>query len=200
MIWDHRIFLKIFFKSSSASLVAFPWLPWHGQNKPTNHPLSLPISGLRSGEITPTPPSRPLSSLSQQSTGSGSVQLRTRPPQATPRRPRPASIAVTGVTEGPAPRLSEQLTTLPDLPFLQPPQCTACFFSSLWFFSLFPGRIFNLYKYIYKSFFLFHCQWNRYKKNISIKIYPKKRWCTIIILNLFCSFHFLIPQKINFYI
>ncbi|KAK7873483.1 hypothetical protein R5R35_011827 [Gryllus longicercus] len=56
-------------------------------------------TGLRSGEVTPTPPSRPLSALSQQSmssVGSG-VNLRPRP-TAAPRRPRPVSIAVTGVS------------------------------------------------------------------------------------------------------
>ncbi|XP_067013627.2 ensconsin isoform X15 [Anabrus simplex] len=60
-----------------------------------------PVPGLRSGEATPTPPSRPLSALSQQSTtsiGSGTVNLRSRPLSA-PRRPRPISIAVTGVSQ-----------------------------------------------------------------------------------------------------
>ncbi|GLG97531.1 Uncharacterized protein GBIM_04280 [Gryllus bimaculatus] len=61
--------------------------------------LLPPPTGLRSGEVTPTPPSRPLSALSQQSmssVGSG-VNLRPRP-TAAPRRPRPVSIAVTGVS------------------------------------------------------------------------------------------------------
>jgi hypothetical protein len=52
--------------------------------------------GLRSGEVTP---SRPLSALSQQSVNSvnSGMSLRTRPVAAC-RRPRPISIAVTGVT------------------------------------------------------------------------------------------------------
>ncbi|XP_063234219.1 ensconsin-like isoform X3 [Bacillus rossius redtenbacheri] len=56
-------------------------------------------SGLRSGEITPTHPSRPQSALSQQSVASvnSGVSLRARP-TATPRRQRPFSIAVTGVS------------------------------------------------------------------------------------------------------
>ncbi|XP_063234228.1 uncharacterized protein LOC134537572 isoform X12 [Bacillus rossius redtenbacheri] len=55
--------------------------------------------GLRSGEITPTHPSRPQSALSQQSVASvnSGVSLRARP-TATPRRQRPFSIAVTGVS------------------------------------------------------------------------------------------------------
>ncbi|XP_049846451.1 MAP7 domain-containing protein 2 isoform X14 [Schistocerca gregaria] len=56
--------------------------------------------GLRSGEVTP---SRPVSALSQHSVnsvGSG-TSLRTRPSTA-PRRPRPFSIAVTGVSHEPA--------------------------------------------------------------------------------------------------
>ena len=55
--------------------------------------------GLRSGEVTPSPPSRPLSALSQQSVNSvnSGVSVRARP-VAAPRRPRPISIAVTGVT------------------------------------------------------------------------------------------------------
>uniref|UniRef100_A0A146MA59 Reticulocyte-binding protein 2 a n=1 Tax=Lygus hesperus TaxID=30085 RepID=A0A146MA59_LYGHE len=56
-----------------------------------------PSPGMRSGEMTP---SRPLSSMSQHSVTSNlsaaSTSLRTR--SATPRRPRPFSIAVTGVT------------------------------------------------------------------------------------------------------
>uniref|UniRef100_A0A0A9YKK1 Reticulocyte-binding protein 2 a n=1 Tax=Lygus hesperus TaxID=30085 RepID=A0A0A9YKK1_LYGHE len=55
------------------------------------------VPGMRSGEMTP---SRPLSSMSQHSVTSNlsaaSTSLRTR--SATPRRPRPFSIAVTGVT------------------------------------------------------------------------------------------------------
>lgn len=55
--------------------------------------------GIRSGEVTPNSPSRPQSSMSQQSAssvGSSSVNLRTR--TAASRRPRPASIAGTGVS------------------------------------------------------------------------------------------------------
>ncbi|KAL6426467.1 hypothetical protein ACFW04_009139 [Cataglyphis niger] len=56
-------------------------------------------SGIRSGEVTPNSPSRPHSSMSQQSgssVGSSNVNLRTR--TAASRRPRPASIAGTGVS------------------------------------------------------------------------------------------------------
>ncbi|KAK0096630.1 hypothetical protein PV326_004899 [Microctonus aethiopoides] len=56
--------------------------------------------GIRSGEVTPNSPSRPHSSMSQQS-GSSSVassNVNLRPRTSTPRRPRPASIAGTGVT------------------------------------------------------------------------------------------------------
>ncbi|XP_072746509.1 uncharacterized protein [Anoplolepis gracilipes] len=55
--------------------------------------------GIRSGEVTPNSPSRPHSSMSQQSAssvGSSNVNLRTR--TAASRRPRPASIAGTGVS------------------------------------------------------------------------------------------------------
>ncbi|XP_031777672.1 MAP7 domain-containing protein 1 isoform X11 [Nasonia vitripennis] len=56
--------------------------------------------GIRSGEATPNSPSRPHSSMSQQSgtssVASSSVNLR--PRTGTPRRPRPASIAGTGVS------------------------------------------------------------------------------------------------------
>lgn len=67
-------------------LVAYEWLT-----------LRL---GLRSGEVTPSPPSRPLSALSQQSMNSvnSGVSLRARPVAAS-RKPRPISIAVTGVTQ-----------------------------------------------------------------------------------------------------
>ncbi|XP_026274699.1 MAP7 domain-containing protein 1 isoform X2 [Frankliniella occidentalis] len=62
--------------------------------------------GLRSGETTP---SRPLSAMSQQSMSSVSssigAPMRSKP-VAAPRRPRPASIAVTGVTVDPPPRHS----------------------------------------------------------------------------------------------
>ncbi|XP_046596060.1 MAP7 domain-containing protein 1 isoform X8 [Neodiprion lecontei] len=55
--------------------------------------------GIRSGEVTPSSPSRPHSSLSQQSGSSvGSSNVSLRPRTTTPRRPRPASIAGTGVT------------------------------------------------------------------------------------------------------
>jgi hypothetical protein len=56
--------------------------------------------GLRSGEVTPSPPSRPLSALSQQSMNSvnSGVSLRARPVAAS-RKPRPISIAVTGITQ-----------------------------------------------------------------------------------------------------
>ncbi|XP_057319822.1 MAP7 domain-containing protein 1-like isoform X29 [Microplitis mediator] len=58
------------------------------------------VSGIRSGEVTPSSPSRPHSSMSQQSNSSvasSNVNLRPRT-STTPRRPRPASIAGTGVT------------------------------------------------------------------------------------------------------
>jgi len=49
---------------------------------------------MKSGEMTPN---RPQSSMSQSSTGPLPTQPRSRP-VATPRKPRPISIAVTGVT------------------------------------------------------------------------------------------------------
>lgn len=49
---------------------------------------------MKSGEMTPN---RPQSSMSQSSTGPLPSQPRSRP-VATPRKPRPISIAVTGVT------------------------------------------------------------------------------------------------------
>ncbi|XP_067213001.1 MAP7 domain-containing protein 2 isoform X35 [Linepithema humile] len=58
-----------------------------------------PGEGIRSGEVTPNSPSRPHSSMSQQSAssvGSSNVNLRTRTTAS--RRPRPASIAGTGVS------------------------------------------------------------------------------------------------------
>ncbi|XP_076676459.1 uncharacterized protein LOC143373266 isoform X19 [Andrena cerasifolii] len=56
-------------------------------------------SGIRSGEVTPNSPSRPHSSMSQQSASSvGSSNVNLRPRTAAPRRPRPASIAGTGVS------------------------------------------------------------------------------------------------------
>ncbi|XP_043283092.1 MAP7 domain-containing protein 2-like isoform X6 [Venturia canescens] len=55
--------------------------------------------GVRSGEVTPNSPSRPHSSMSQQSGSSvGSSNVNLRPRTTTPRRPRPASIAGTGVS------------------------------------------------------------------------------------------------------
>lgn len=70
--------------------------------------------GLRSGEATP---SRPQSAMSQHSVSSGigmttsctSANIRTRP-VAAPRRPRPYSIAVTGISSSSpsdSPRQSE---------------------------------------------------------------------------------------------
>ncbi|XP_035717405.1 MAP7 domain-containing protein 2-like isoform X22 [Vespa mandarinia] len=58
-----------------------------------------PGEGIRSGEVTPNSPSRPHSSMSQQSASSvGSSNVNLRPRTAAPRRPRPASIAGTGVS------------------------------------------------------------------------------------------------------
>lgn len=57
---------------------------------------------MKSGEMTPN---RPPSSMSQSSTGPFPSQPRSRP-VATPRKPRPISIAVTGVTV-----LSDQQST-----------------------------------------------------------------------------------------
>ncbi|XP_026671474.1 ensconsin isoform X20 [Ceratina calcarata] len=58
-----------------------------------------PGEGIRSGEVTPNSPSRPHSSMSQQSASSvGSSNVNLRPRTATTRRPRPASIAGTGVS------------------------------------------------------------------------------------------------------
>ncbi|XP_014604650.1 PREDICTED: MAP7 domain-containing protein 2 isoform X7 [Polistes canadensis] len=55
--------------------------------------------GIRSGEVTPNSPSRPHSSMSQQSASSvGSSNVNLRPRTSAPRRPRPASIAGTGVS------------------------------------------------------------------------------------------------------
>ncbi|XP_051156670.1 inner centromere protein isoform X4 [Leptopilina boulardi] len=56
-------------------------------------------TGIRSGEATPNSHSRPHSSMSQQSACSvGNSIVNLRPRTATPRRPRPASIAGTGVS------------------------------------------------------------------------------------------------------
>ncbi|XP_034253933.1 ensconsin-like isoform X2 [Thrips palmi] len=81
--------------------------PRDGQGHgPPSTRQSRRTSGLRSGETTP---SRPLSAMSQQSMSSVSssigAPMRSRP-VAAPRRPRPASIAVTGVTIDPPPRHS----------------------------------------------------------------------------------------------
>ncbi|XP_053974836.1 ensconsin isoform X37 [Hylaeus volcanicus] len=58
-----------------------------------------PGEGIRSGEVTPNSPSRPHSSMSQQSASSvGSSNVNLRPRTTAPRRPRPASIAGTGVS------------------------------------------------------------------------------------------------------
>ncbi|XP_051156772.1 ensconsin isoform X19 [Leptopilina boulardi] len=58
-----------------------------------------PGEGIRSGEATPNSHSRPHSSMSQQSACSvGNSIVNLRPRTATPRRPRPASIAGTGVS------------------------------------------------------------------------------------------------------
>ncbi|XP_066588064.1 ensconsin isoform X5 [Prorops nasuta] len=55
--------------------------------------------GIRSGDVTPNSPSRPHSSMSQQSASSvASSSVNLRPRTSVPRRPRPASIAGTGVT------------------------------------------------------------------------------------------------------
>ncbi|XP_017783666.1 PREDICTED: ensconsin-like isoform X11 [Nicrophorus vespilloides] len=66
---------------------------------PTIPSKDSPSSGNRKPFTRSPAPSRPSSSLSQQSTSSvtSSVNMRTRP-VAAPRRPRPVSIAVTGVT------------------------------------------------------------------------------------------------------
>lgn len=55
----------------------------------------LAFIGMKSGEMTPI--NRPQSSMSQSAYGPAPPQSRSRP-VATPRKPRPISIAVTGVT------------------------------------------------------------------------------------------------------
>ncbi|XP_065092882.1 uncharacterized protein ens isoform X9 [Ochlerotatus camptorhynchus] len=65
---------------------------------------STTATGLRSGEITPNSlnTSRPGSAMSSSTTASGVVYRRSLPQSAGPqRKPRPASIAVTGVSAGP---------------------------------------------------------------------------------------------------
>ncbi|XP_071642624.1 uncharacterized protein [Temnothorax longispinosus] len=69
------------------------------RRKAREHQQAQQQQGIRSGEVTPNSPSRPHSSMSQQSAssvGSSNVNLRTR--TAASRRPRPASIAGTGVS------------------------------------------------------------------------------------------------------
>ncbi|XP_022178050.1 MAP7 domain-containing protein 2-like isoform X6 [Myzus persicae] len=68
-------------------------------------------AGMKSGEMTPN---RPQSSMSQSSTGPLPTQPRSRP-VATPRKPRPISIAVTGVTSDP-PAKSPATGERPPLP------------------------------------------------------------------------------------
>nr|XP_046483117.1 ensconsin-like isoform X18 [Neodiprion pinetum] len=69
------------------------------QQQQQQHHQQQQQQGIRSGEVTPSSPSRPHSSLSQQSGSSvGSSNVSLRPRTTTPRRPRPASIAGTGVT------------------------------------------------------------------------------------------------------
>ncbi|XP_055546513.1 inner centromere protein isoform X7 [Wyeomyia smithii] len=65
---------------------------------------SMAVTGLRSGEITPNSltASRPGSAMSSSTTASGVVYRRSMPAATShPRRPRPFSIAVTGVSAGP---------------------------------------------------------------------------------------------------
>ncbi|CAI6365384.1 unnamed protein product [Macrosiphum euphorbiae] len=69
-------------------------------------------AGMKSGEMTPN---RPQSSMSQSSTGPLPTQPRSRP-VATPRKPRPISIAVTGVTSDPPPAKSPATGERPPLP------------------------------------------------------------------------------------
>ncbi|XP_018405026.1 PREDICTED: stress response protein NST1 isoform X3 [Cyphomyrmex costatus] len=69
------------------------------RRKAREHQQTQQQQGIRSGEVTPNSPSRPHSSMSQQSAssvGSSNVNLRIR--TAASRRPRPASIAGTGVS------------------------------------------------------------------------------------------------------
>ncbi|KAJ8665329.1 hypothetical protein QAD02_006991, partial [Eretmocerus hayati] len=73
------------------------------QQQQAQHQMSQYLgvsSGVRSGEVTPSSPSRPPSSMSQQSATSSvaSSSVNLRPRSGTPRRPRPASIAGTGVS------------------------------------------------------------------------------------------------------
>ncbi|XP_025410958.1 ensconsin-like isoform X12 [Sipha flava] len=63
-------------------------------SRPGSASSSRRSPGMKSGEMTP---SRPQSSMSQSSTGPLPSQPRSRP-VATPRKPRPISIAVTGIT------------------------------------------------------------------------------------------------------
>ncbi|XP_053661167.1 uncharacterized protein LOC128710152 [Anopheles marshallii] len=70
---------------------------YHHQQQQQLQNQLLVTNGLRSGEMTPTSlnTSRPGSAMSSSTTASGIVYRRTLPAQ---RKPRPASIAVTGVT------------------------------------------------------------------------------------------------------
>uniref|UniRef100_A0A182VVS6 MAP7 domain-containing protein n=1 Tax=Anopheles minimus TaxID=112268 RepID=A0A182VVS6_9DIPT len=70
---------------------------YHHQQQQQHQNQLLVTNGLRSGEMTPTSlnTSRPGSAMSSSTTASGIVYRRTLPAQ---RKPRPASIAVTGVT------------------------------------------------------------------------------------------------------
>ncbi|XP_035902183.1 hyphally regulated cell wall protein 3 isoform X2 [Anopheles stephensi] len=70
---------------------------YHHQQQQQLQSQLLVTNGLRSGEMTPTSlnTSRPGSAMSSSTTASGIVYRRTLPAQ---RKPRPASIAVTGVT------------------------------------------------------------------------------------------------------
>ncbi|XP_076760663.1 uncharacterized protein LOC143429101 isoform X25 [Xylocopa sonorina] len=71
--------------------------------------------GIRSGEVTPNSPSRPHSSMSQQSASSvGSSNVNLRPRTAAPRRPRPASIAGTGVSVTERHNLAGEIKSMKD--------------------------------------------------------------------------------------
>ncbi|XP_076760661.1 uncharacterized protein LOC143429101 isoform X23 [Xylocopa sonorina] len=74
-----------------------------------------PGEGIRSGEVTPNSPSRPHSSMSQQSASSvGSSNVNLRPRTAAPRRPRPASIAGTGVSVTERHNLAGEIKSMKD--------------------------------------------------------------------------------------
>ncbi|XP_029347649.1 ensconsin isoform X18 [Acyrthosiphon pisum] len=80
-------------------------------SRPGSSSSSRRSPGMKSGEMTPN---RPQSSMSQSSTGPLPTQPRSRP-VATPRKPRPISIAVTGVTSDP-PAKSPATGERPPLP------------------------------------------------------------------------------------